>query len=474
MKCVFKNNNKYLSNLINKIQFKLLLFISILFLFGQQSVYAKTYYVSSTSGDDVYNDGTSTTTPFRTIKKGLSKAWTAGDIVYVMTGTYIEMVYISQSNITLSAYPGHFPIINGSNWLPNKHSGSLLGVGGNYNTVSGFEVKNSNIYGTYDNGYGIAVLGHHNLIKKMNVHHVWAQGVIIHGDYNTVEDSKVWQAAYSNSLNPGSLGSWPSGMSAARNNNALALKPGITSYATFRRNIVYNNWGEGLSCFEADHCTVEDNISYDNWTVNFYLSDTTNSLVQRNIIYCSSNPAIPTRNNKRTGISLADEKSAVPRSAYNKIINNFIYNADFNAFAWSGVSGAGLNNVLIANNTIVDGSLKTGFGGSSNIINSSSQIRNNIILGSNSAVPSKVGITFSNNNWMVTPSAAESSSNVIGDPKISRVGTTTKGTLTPAYFKILADSPIRSKGVPLSIVTKDFFNFTRDSYYPDIGGHEFH
>jgi hypothetical protein len=305
----------------------------------------------------------------------------------------------------------------------------------------------------------------------MNVHHTWQQGVIINGDYSTVEDSSVWQAARKNSVNPG-VGGWGTGLSAARNRSASAIKPGIVSYATFRRNKVYNNWGEGFSCFEADHCLMEDNIVYDNWTVNLYLSDTTNSTVQRNIIYVSSSPAIPTRNNSHPGVTLADEVATMPRSANNVIINNFIYNTSLSAFSWTLVANSGLKNVVIAYNTIVDGSLSTGSGGSPTIVNTGSQIRNNIILGRSSSVPSSSGITFSDNNWALTPAAASSSTNIVGDPRIARTGTTTPGTLTSAYFKILSTSPVRNVAMPLTIAPKDFFQVTRGTA-PDIGGHEF-
>jgi parallel beta-helix repeat protein len=268
---------------------------------------------------------------------------------------------------------------------------------------------------------------------------------------------------------------WGGGLSAARNNSAAALIPGISSYAIFRRNTVYNNWGEGLSCFESDHCTMEDNIVYDNWTVNLYLSDTTNSLVQRNIVYVSSKPAIATRNNGHpSGISLADELSNKPRSANNTIINNFLYNTDLDAFSWTQVANSGLKNVLIANNTIVDGGLFTGVGGSPAIVNVNSQIRNNIILGTDSAIPSKTGITFSNNNWTmpVIPTLGKSTTDIVGNPKIARTGTTTPGTLTSAYFKILAGSPVINAAMLLTNVTDDFFKIIRGTA-PDIGGHEF-
>ena len=304
----------------------------------------------------------------------------------------------------------------------------------------------------------------------MNVHHAWEQGILVIGDYNIVEDSTIWQNSRHNSVNLGQV-TWSQGLSSARNQSSSAIKSGITSYTVLRRNTVFNNWGEGISCYEVDHCTMEDNISYDNWTSNLYLSDATNSLVQRNIVYVSSLPAIPTRYQKHEGILLADEISTVPRSANNTIINNFFYNADFDAFNWTDVTNSGLNNVLIANNTIVDGSLFTGFGGSHNIVNVDSQIRNNIILGKNSAVPSMNGLTFSNNNWAITPAAAKSSTDVLGNPQIARTGTTTSGTLTSAYFKILTSSPLINVAMPLYSVSEDFFK-TERSTAPDIGGHE--
>jgi len=306
----------------------------------------------------------------------------------------------------------------------------------------------------------------------MNVHHNWDKGIRILGDYTTVQDSTIWQNARSNSANPGSSG-WGSGIAAARNSTSAAIKPGITSYAVLRRNTVYNNWGEGLACWEADHCTLEDNIVYDNWTNNLYLSDATNSLVNRNMVYISSAPAIPFRDNlPPSGLTLADEVASVPRSANNSIINNFIYNTSFSAFRWTLVSKSGLNNVLIANNTIVDGGLSTGAGGSYSITNTNSQIRNNVVLGKNSAVASNSGITFSNNNWAATPSAAKSSTDIVGDPQVARTGTTTAGTLTPAYFKIASSSPVINAAMSLSNVTKDFFQVARGTA-PDIGGHEF-
>ncbi|MGZ3825357.1 MAG: right-handed parallel beta-helix repeat-containing protein [Bdellovibrio sp.] len=429
---------------------------------------AMTYFVSPNGSDS--NNGTSLSTAVKTIRKALSIARSAGDIVYVRAGTYIETVSIDQNGITLSAYQNEKPVIDGQSSLPSGDWGSLISVWGNDNKISGFEVKNSNITGIHVGGYGIQIIGANNTISKMDVHHIWENGILINGDFNIVEDSKVWQAAYRNSINSGTA-NWASGLSAARNNSASALIKGITSYATIRRNTVYNNWGEGLSCYEVDHCTMEDNIVYDNWATNMYLSDATNSLVQRNLAYVSTAPAIPS--SARIALMLSDEQSTAPRSAGNTIINNFFFNARFDVFSWTLVNNSGLRNVIIANNTTVDGDLVIGGGGNPAIIHSNSQIRNNIVTGRNNNIVTNNGLTFSNNNWSVNPpSAAASASNVIADPQIARTGTTTPGTLTASYFKVLASSPVINSAMPLSIVPTDFFNVARGTS-PDIGGYEF-
>jgi len=443
-----------------------LLFIALLYgLLSMQQAHAATYYVSPSGSDS--NKGTSLSTPLKTIKNAIDKAKTSGDIIYVLTGTYSETVYITQSGITLSAYQNSTPVIDGGSRLPKQDWGTLLTIMGNHNTVSGFEVKNSNINGSYLGGYGVQIAGHHNTVGKMNVHHTWEVGVLINGDYNIVEDSKIWQAARQN-LNGGGNG-WSTGISAARNNGPEALIKGITSYATIRRNKVYNNWGEGLSCYEADHCTLEDNVVYDNYAVNLYLSDTPNSVVQRNLVYISSAPAINVKSSE--GIALADEVSSVPRSANNKIVNNFLYNANLSAFSWTIVPGSGLKNVLIANNTLVDADLSTGHGGTASITNTSSQIRNNIVTGKSNYLPNVAGISFSNNNWSVAPPLAKSSTDISADPRLLLQGSTAPGELTPEHFKLSSNSPMINSALPLGNVDIDFFKTARGAN-PDIGAHE--
>jgi hypothetical protein len=215
---------------------------------------------------------------------------------------------------------------------------------------------------------------------------------------------------------------------------------------------------------------VEDNTVYDNWTVNLYVSDATNSLVQRNLVYVSSNPAIAFRQTQIQGITLADEVASMPRSINTVVINNFIYNAPLSLFSWTLVPNSGLTNVVIANNTVLDGNLYTG-GPSGSITNKNSKIINNIITGKSSSVPSNSGITFSYNNWLVTPPLAAAATNIIADPQLAETGNVTPGNLNPNNFKLLANSPLISAGIQLSQVTEDFFKTPRTGLTTDIGAH---
>lgn len=439
---------------------------------------AATYYVSDSLGNDA-NAGTSYTYPLKTITEALSKAQAAGDIVYVRNGTYSEAVTVSQSNITLAAMPGAYPIIDmaslpGSDWIV------ALAIEGNYNTVSGFEVRNVNLDKGVEGGYGLEASGHNNTIRNMSIHHTWEQAVLLRGDYNTIEDSSVYQGArrnFNGAMEPLG-GGWPSGMSAARNNSLSAIIPGITSFPRFTRVKSYNNWGEGLSCFETDHCVIEDSIVYDNWTMNLYLSDSANATIARNLVYRSSAPAISFRAGGSPGIVLADEVAngtTIPYSTNNLIANNFIYNADIDAFSWTNVP-SGLNNVRICDNTVAYGVIKTGTSAYGDpITNVNSQIRNNIFIDHfdrNSEVPDATGITFSDNNWTYTPPLAYSPSDVVGDAMVNLTGSTAPGALTGNYFKIGASSPLINQAVVVSGVVRDYFKATRGTQ-PDIGGHEY-
>jgi hypothetical protein len=421
------------------------------------------YYVSPAGNDN--NSGT-LEKPLKTISKGVTKL-KAGDVLYVRTGTYVERIYVDQSGtadapVTIMAYPGEYPVIDGENTMPSSQWSSLVTLTGDYVAFIGFEVKNSN-------GMAVILEGQHDRASKIIAHHAQENGVLVCGDYGIAEDCVVWQCDRSNSANPGSIGhGWSTGISAAR-----SPVDGITTNAILRRNIAYNNWGEGISSFEAEGTLIEDNITYDNWSVNLYVSDTRNALVQRNIVYNTPNNIV----GERRPLTLGDERSDKPRSANNTVINNFIYNADLWAFWSTGVPGSGLDNVLIANNTIVNGQLQVGASIDDAAYNTSGTICNNIFVNDNENPWEIMGsldrLIFSHNLWSKTPpSGLSGTGDVIGDPGLAKTGETGPGKLSGNYFKLQENSPAINKGIVFDAVKVDFFMTPRDAN-PDLGGYEY-
>ncbi len=432
-------------------------------------IYATYYYVSQSGNDS--NQG-SFNSPFKTINRGL-KFSVPGDTVFVRSGTYVEKVWLLNSGtisnpISLLAYPGEIAIIDGGGEHPNHDYGALLNVAGDYINVSGFEIRNSNINGVWLGGYGIKIQGGQNRISNMNVHHCWSNGILINGDNCTVEDCRVWEISLENEFGE-SQSDWASALSAARN-----INDGITKNAIIRRNIVYNNWGEGISTYEAEGTIIEDNIVFDNWSVNLYVSDARNVLVQRNIIYNTTNNLV----GRRKPLMLGDEQEKKPRSANNIIINNLLYNADLQAF-WSTIPlGSGLDNVLIAHNTIINGKLLIGAKENSKVINKGAKIINNIFSNESGPACSETGsldnLVFSHNLWSSTPREGVISSNdIIGDPGFINFGSILPGELTSEFFVLTKNSPAINMGSVMKGVSTDFFNTIRDSC-PDIGGYEYH
>ena len=415
----------------------------------------QTYYVA-TNGDDS-NPGTEAQ-PFRTISKGTS-VLQAGDTLYVRAGTYHEKVVISNSGtannpITISAYPGETPVIDGQNNIPGDWD-HLLRLGGSYIVVNGLEVKNSA-------SVGVGITGDHNEIHNLNVHHSWYNGILVEGNGydNLVEGCEVWWNVRQNEYGQmGTDGGWAFGLGNYRS-------PGHT---TFRNNLVYNNWGEGLSTSQTEHTTIEDNVVYDNWAVNLYINNTPFTLVQRNLIYHTGDHNF----SRAPGIGCADEQHA--RSHHLTIVNNLVLGGNRTFYFWQDHPDSGLKHSLIAYNTFVNGhsgaTFQIGPGNHEN-----SRIENNIFLQEDSLpiadVANDPGLRFSHNLWSKTPpSHVSSSDDVIGDPQLAKSGATGPGLLTPEWFKILASSPALERGKIIAEVTEDFFRNPRGSA-SDIGAHE--
>jgi parallel beta-helix repeat protein len=418
-----------------------------IFLWFSVETFATAYYVSP-DGTDL-NPG-SLGSPFKTISKGLL-SFSGGDTLFVRGGTYDELVVVRQKGGTdnnptvIMAYPGENPVIKSASIL------EVVRIWDNYVHFSGFEIESPI-------GSGILGIGAHITISNCTVHDCWGSGIHVLGDYCIVELCTVYNTCLSNKPNPGSAQNG-SGISACRDNT-----DGYTEYAILRHNTVHDNWGEGLSAFEADHITIENNTIYDNWSVNLYVSDATNCLVERNLVYQTKDMT----GGAQVGIGLWDETSD-PASNNNTVINNIAYGCKRNLYVdkW--------NNSIISNNTFVNSTYLacvqiTG------THQEAGTFVNNIVIQEGVLVPiynvANSNFRLNHNLWSKTPvSSAAGTGDIVGDPGLAKTGSLEAEKLSLAYFKLLESSPAIDKGVVVDPVKIDLLGNLRDAL-PDLGAFE--
>jgi len=111
-------------------------------------VLAADYYVDKNHGSaSDSNDGTSESLPWLTINKAATTL-TAGDTVYVKDGEYNEAVVISNSGsvgspITFKNYPGHSPVIDGTDVVISSNYALIYANSKDYIIIDGFEFRDS-------------------------------------------------------------------------------------------------------------------------------------------------------------------------------------------------------------------------------------------------------------------------------------------------------------------------------------------
>src|SRR4030042_5276145 len=234
------------------------LIIAFFFLFLPASVHAAAYYVSTTGSDS--NPGT-LAQPWRTIQKAANTI-NAGDTAYIRGGTYTGIVNISKSGtsgstINIFGFPGETAIVDGGGNM-GEYS-ALFTINGNYVHVQDLEIIRG--------GMGLVLKGSYGIATRIHSHNHISNGILVNGtgQGNVVEDSTVHDTCEYNKNGTG--GHWGSALSAARSPKNTII----------RRNLVYDNWGEGLSAYggasgtSANGSVFEDNIAYDNWSVNLYI-----------------------------------------------------------------------------------------------------------------------------------------------------------------------------------------------------------
>ena len=309
-----------------KIKRLLTLYVFLGLLFISNSIFGQTFYVSTTGNDA--NPG-NITLPWKTLTKAATTL-KAGQTAYVRAGTYNEVVKMSYSGtngnyITLMAYPGEKPIVEGSGF-----SAYIL-MDLNYNSyikISGIHFQNGTI--------GIGRSGQSNIIIENN-------------EFFNFTNPGIWLDFCSVGIVKGNI-----------TDNVCSSSWGecITfsqcEYIDIVNNEVRNGsvntlGGEGLDVKSSKHMRVYGNVIHDLTKVGLYID-----------AYDGLNYDIEVFNNKvyncACGIVISsEERNAVEKiSVYNNIVFDCVSHG-ISVVNWPTHPNGTLypiNNICIDNNTI--------------------------------------------------------------------------------------------------------------------------
>jgi hypothetical protein len=410
------------------------------------------YFVSPIGNDA--NPGTFYL-PWKTISKAALMVH-PGDSVYIREGIYVEAPRFTISGtgtnpIKILAYPGEIPVIEGVNQLPSTYTG-LVSVFGDWVQISGLEIRNSKYV-------GLGLYGKHDTANKIFAHHNQKIGIHISGDYGVVENSNIWRNSIQNEF--GISTSWSSGLVASRDS-----ADGITEHAVMRKNVIWENWGQGINTHEANYIVIEDNIVHDSLITNIYIHDATNILCQRNFIYM--NPASYIYGfGSNVGIMMGDEGNTP--SANIIIINNISFGNSWNYALWRGTNI--INNIQIANNSFVNGMIA----GNVSLRGYHQNVRfENNIVQQDGDLPTILitldpDVSFSHNLWSKPPiEAASGPGDIIADPQLSKTG----DPFSVEWFIPASSSPAIDHALVIPEVVDDYFGNPRGAL-PDMGAIEY-
>lgn len=451
-----------------------------------------TYYVATNGSNS--NIGT-ISNPFKTIQHAVNLAQ-PGDTIVVRGGVYVEEVNITTSGtashpITIANYAGETPILDGNYTLPPVpkagwakcgddgvcfHYDALLNIKANYITVTGLEIRESL-------GRGIRVSSssfrpkHVNILNN-TVHDIRGGAIVLyHTDHVLVEGNEVYHAGnFAPYDRPMTELGWPG---AIYGNNA--------NHVTYRKNIVHENWTEGImpsSQHGSSDIVVEDNVLWDNRALQIYVHRIEDAVIEGNIAYCTGNAKFNRGGNYPPGIPLANELQfdggTVTKNV--DIINNLVVGCKTGIEIWNAAPDYLLKNILIAHNTVINPRSKVadkdGIG--LNLLsnnNSNVDIYNNVIQVSGGNRLEYVwgggtDLHFSHNLWSSNPSdKASSTHDVVGDAKLVNASVAiVADKLSANDYKLTAVSPANAVGKNIDI-NQDFWDKSRGAT-PDLGFHE--
>lgn len=500
-----------------------------LLLFTISSAQAAVYHIDPSAASS--GSGTSAN-PF--------KAWTdlptmaTSDDVYIKCGTtlmpsaYLNITWQGTSSdpAVIGAYwmdgatakyelNGDRPIISGSDWtVPTQggYTGLITVSDKDYVQIRNLHVYRSGAYGIYIYGNSTATATSYGfLVDGCKIESAWRQSIITH--MNPTNDGVI----SNNEVTDGNQ-VWVQDSAATTWGGVVTVLSCPTSGTTIRNNLVYSNFGEGISVTQPNDvlgyggATIEGNIVYDNRAMQIYCSRTEGNTIRNNLVLGNGSPSGTYRGGTGRysaggrywnggGVEINNEvrnaandfmSSAVNDTlVYNNLIAGTYHGLGFSS-GWSTGTRT-LENVWFYNNTIIGcyyslyflssklGSYTISDSGFKNnafwVPSDTVSYSSNGIMGDASWVDSKLAVDY--NAWTgSSPTYAGGTNDVVlsasdtGFEKTSGWQALT-GVIDDDNFKLKSTSSLIDDGTDLSSVfTTDYFGETRPASW-DIGADEY-
>ncbi len=325
-----------------------------------------THYVATTGLDT--NNGTSISTPWKTVQKAATSA-VAGNVVCVRGGTYNEKVTLNVSGtasayITFQNYAGETPILDGTGiTIPAADNGMIFIVDKSYVVFKGFEIQNYKTSTKNRVPIGIRITGtsHHIEIRNNKLHNIDhngttksgtdAHGIAVHGTSGTASLDNI--IIDGNQLYSMKLGS----------SEALVINGNVTNWQV-TNNIIHDVNNIGIDAIGAEGTAPANDQARDGLIAynDVYNINSAGNVAYGNersagCIYVDGGTRITIEYNKahncNIGVEIASEWPGKSTS-FVTIRNNFIYNNTDAGISMGGYdTGRGsTENCVIANNTL--------------------------------------------------------------------------------------------------------------------------
>jgi parallel beta-helix repeat protein len=414
----------------------------------------KTYYVA-TNGND--GSSGSSSSPWRTIQHAADTV-SAGDMVYVMGGTYNEKVTITRSGssgnyITFAAYPGQTPIIDGTGKVGNW-DGLIHITSANWIKVIGFTVKNSVWNGIMIDDFGGSrssnIIIQNNLVRDIGYSGIYAQN----SDYITYDGNTVTNTQTNGFGGPAN---------SQQNENVNLI--GVNNFEIKNNHIYATANFESLDVkLGSSTGSIHNNDISPTMSAGIYIDawaqPSQNIDIYDNYVHDSSNSG-------SRGIAIGAEQGGSAK--YINVYNNIIANLPATGIAIPWYSKGTVDSIKIINNVVyktdtvdkwVGGigiQANTNGGTTSNII-----VRNNIVSQNGVAqIGNDLGSSSTITNNLIDGSGGVTGSNYItGNPQF----------VNPAGgdFRIQSSSPAINQGTSTDAPAVDFNGVSR----PNGGGYD--